>query len=391
MRSICSAIIFSIVVLVSFSGCKKDKQAEASGGWENVSINQIQVVGSHNSYRLRTNDSIFNLVQSLKGSLPAEYNPDGWDYTHLPFDEQFNDYGIRGLEIDIYWDPNGGRFYNRAGLSLVGLPIESGIQELNQPGYKVLHIPDMDYNTHFLTFRKALQAVKDWSDAHPRHIPIHIYVETKQSTAGDQLPLVGFVKGIPYTSQSCIDLDNEIKDVFGANLDKVITPDDVRGTYASLNEAVLAGNWPKLKDARGKVIFVMNGGAMNIYRQGLESLEGRAMFVFASRGDKDAAFVIRNNAPGNENAIADLVRQGYIVRTRADGDTKEARTGDYSRSIAAFGSGAQIVSTDYYKPDFRCDTSSVFTCYKIALPGGSVGRISPAFAGSVTVEGALTE
>lgn len=391
MRSICSGIFFPLLVLVAFSGCKRDKQAEASGGWENVTINQIQVVGSHNSYRLRTNDSIFSLVQSLKGSLPAEYNPDGWDYTHLPFDEQFDDYGVRGLEIDIYWDPNGGRFYNRAGLSLVGLPIESGIQELNQPGYKVLHIPDMDYNTHYLTLRKALQAVKDWSDAHPRHIPIHIYVETKQSTAGDQLPLVGFVKGIPYTSQSCIDLDNEIKDVFGTNLDKVITPDDVRGTYASLNQAVLAGNWPKLKDARGKVIFVMNGGAMNIYRQGLESLEGRAMFVFASPGDKDAAFVIRNTAPGNEAAIADLVRQGYIVRTRADGDTKEARTGDYSRSIAAFGSGAQIVSTDYYKPDFRCDTSSVFTCYKIALPGGSVGRISPAFAGSVMVEGELTE
>ena len=55
---------------------------------DGLRLNQIQVVGSHNSYRRRTYEPIFQLLKSLAASLPPEANPDSLDYDHLPLPEQ---------------------------------------------------------------------------------------------------------------------------------------------------------------------------------------------------------------------------------------------------------------------------------------------------------------
>lgn len=60
------------------------------------------------------------------------------------------------------------------------------------------------------------------------------------------------------------------------------------------------------------------------------------------------------------------VQAGFIVRTRADADTVEARSGSVVRKDAAFNSGAQYVSTDYMQPDSR------FGPYSVQLPAGAV-------------------
>jgi hypothetical protein len=39
--------------------------------------------------------------------------------------------------------------------------------------------------------------------------------------------------------------------------DRIVTPDQVRGSYPTLEAGVKAGNWPKLKDARGKFVFLL--------------------------------------------------------------------------------------------------------------------------------------
>lgn len=67
-----------------------------------------------------------------------------------------------------------------------------------------------------------------------------------------------------------------------------------------------------------------------------------------------------------------LVEAGYMVRTRADANTIEARTGETRRREAAFASGAHVVSTDYYRPD-----STMGTGYQVSLPGGEPGRCNP--------------
>ena len=69
--------------------------------------------------------------------------------------------------------------------------------------------------------------------------------------------------------------------------------------------------------------------------------------------------------------------QGYIVRTRADADTEEARSGDTGPRDLAISSGAQFVSTDYYVADARADTSEGWTDYSVSLPGNFIARENP--------------
>jgi hypothetical protein len=87
----------------------------------------------------------------------------------------------------------------------------------------------------------------------------------------------------------------------------------------------------------------------------------------------------------------DNVGKGYIVRTRADASTNIARTGNYAGMYAAFESGAQIISTDYYKPDPRGGIDSGWTTYKVAFPNGEKGRKNPVNAVNVNVESRLED
>ncbi len=61
-----------------------------------------------------------------------------------------------------------------------------------------------------------------------------------------------------------------------------------------------------------------------------------------------AAFVQDDNAMKDLGRVERLVRQGYLVRARADIDAVEARTNDVSRRDKTLATGAQIVSTDFY-------------------------------------------
>ena len=369
------------ILLFMFAACKKEKnttQVYDNGPTDSLKINQIQVIASHNSYHLKTNDSVFNwLVEAAAaGILPSEYDPKGIDYSHLPLEQQFDNYNVRGIELDIYYDPNGGNFYNRQGMRFVSQDVESHEEALKQPGFKIVHIPDFDFNTNYLTFKQALTAVYNWSTAHPNHLPIFINVETKDDDApGNMINGLNLTTGVLFDATACDKLDEEIKSVFGEALDKVITPDKVKGSYSTLEAAALAGNWPQLAQARGKVVFAMQGSAESLYKAGHPSLQGRSMFVYSSPGKAEAAFVILNNPTGSKAQIQQRVAQGYIVRTRSDSDTKEARTGDYTDMNNAFESGAQIISTDYYKADPRAGTPG-WTDFHVQFPNHELARIN---------------
>ncbi|MDZ4847398.1 MAG: phosphatidylinositol-specific phospholipase C1-like protein [Chitinophagales bacterium] len=376
-----------LCAVVFFSSCKKDETAQkiidpndtipSDLVADSLLINQIQVIGSHNSYRTKTDELIFDFVQNLGSLLPANLDPDGWDYTHVPLPEQFSDYGIRQIELDIYHDPAGGRFYNRMGNQLVNEPTESGIADLNLPGLKVMHITDLDYNTNYITFKQALQAVKDWSDGHPSHLPIFILIETKETSLVGVVPFFTWTETLPFDVAAMNALDEEIMDVFGEDLHNLITPDVVRGSFATLEEAVTTRGWTSVGDSRGKVVFLLdNGGdAADFYLQGHPSLQGRILFVSGERGDAHAAFVKRNNP--FETDIEQLVADGYLIRTRSDSETDEARTGDVTKRDRAFASGAQLISTDYYRADPRSDTSSEWSNYSVRLPNNEVARLNP--------------
>ena len=357
-------------MLLLLLGC--DEKKEQGMNSNDLKLNQIQVIGSHNSYRIRPVQDMFNLMTGLNPELAAKL-----DYGHPSFDVQFSQHGIRQIEIDVYYDPEGGLFYNQRGNLFIGLPVPSGIEELLDPGLKVLHFPDIDYLTHYLTFIDALTAVKTWSDANPNHVPIFILVEAKEEGLANIYPsLSGFTQPLPFDRDALDAIDADIRSVFSNDLKKLITPDDVRGNNESLEAVILDGGWPTIGESRGKVFFGLdNGGAIrDEYVADHPALEGRVLFTSSDPGTPEAAF-LKMNTPAE--SIADYVTQGYIVRTRADADTEAARTGDVGPRDLALSSGAQFVSTDYYVADARHDTNDGWTDYSVALPDNMIARENP--------------
>ena len=338
-------------------------------------LNQIQIIASHNSYKKRPSEKELKFLMKVKDKLGKENNPIALDYGHLPFDSQFTYFNVRGLEIDINNDPKGGFFYKRKINAFVhGLKQKSGVEELKKPGLKVLHIKDVDYETNYYTFKQSLLALKKWSDEHPNHLPMFINIESKNGAPGDEnglLRFVGFKRGIRFDLAACDSIDAEIKSVFGDDLKGVLTPDHARGSHATLDEMASANDWPLLSACRGKVLFAMEGGAVENYLVNHTSLKGRAMFVYSEPGRPEAAFVKRNNSTRDKEKIKELVKQGYIIRTRSDAETWEARSNDYTDMNNAFESGAQITSTDFYQPDLR------FSTFQVKFPEGGPGRKNP--------------
>ena len=151
----------------------------------------------------------------------------------------------------------------------------------------------------------------------------------------------------------------------------MIVPDQIRGRHKSLEEAVLKGAWPTLKAARGKVVFLMDQRPVGpVYLQGHESLAGRVIFTNAEAGQPDCAFTEEND--GSQQVIAALVHKGYLVRTRTDADTKEARINDTIHRDLALASGAQFLSTDYPTSE-----PSPWSAYSVGFPGSAVARCNP--------------
>jgi len=330
---------------------------------DDLPINQIQVIGSHNSYKQAINPALFNVIK-LQDSAAAN----SLDYEHIPMPEQL-DMGLRNLEIDVYADEKGGKYANPRGFEEVkGQPAFDKDGEMNKPGFKVFHVPDLDFRSSALTFVDALQQLKKWSDANPDHTPVFITLEAKD----DSIKRKGFTQPEPFTSKTFDELDAVIIQNLGK--EHILSPDDVRGKYKTLEEAVLAKNWPKLSQAKGKFLFVLDAKDRKraTYIQGHPSLKGRVLFANAEPGTPEAGFMIRNN-PKDEQ-IPELVKKGYLIRTRADSDTKQARKNDWSDFEAACKSGAQIITTDYYKKSthFKSD-------YAISFADGKYFRANPLF------------
>lgn len=287
-------------------------------------LNQIQVVGTHNSYHLRPNQSVFNLAVAVQ--------PDAkeWDYSRETLDQQL-DHGVRNFELDMH---------------LVG------------EDWHVMHVPVLDPQSTVRDFAAALAVVKAWSDKHPRHVPVSFLMELKAE--GTMLR-----RGIRVPEKKDIErLDAIILQTFPR--EQVITPDDIRGKHKTLPEAIHANGWPTLSDAAGKVFFILHerGKNQELYVDGHPALEGRMMFVNAAPGEPFAATTVLDN-PRDRN-IPSVAKEGYIIRTRAD---SQGRRDEKGRQLALDG-GAHILSTDY--PLGEVEESKAF-----ALPGKHAARPNP--------------
>ena len=150
-----------------------------------LKINQFQVIGSHNSYRLRMDENVSRWLSKFDSGAAEDL-----DYSHYPLEEQFSQFGIRQIELDVYYDPEGGLFSKRMGNIVSKDPVRPNSPELMEPGLKILHFPDIDFNTNYLTFKRALSVIKKWSNEHPNHFPIFILIEAKDEGVTDKIPLL---------------------------------------------------------------------------------------------------------------------------------------------------------------------------------------------------------
>ena len=295
-------------------------------------VNQLQALGSHNSYH--------------KYPLPPIDGIQQLQYFEDPLDVQLQSQGVRQFELDLH-----------VNIAPAGT-------------FSVVHIEGVDENTTCKAFVDCLRTIKTWSDAHPQHIPIGIQLELKNADI--------VLANLPYRPWVAADLDTldaTIRSVFGA--DSLLTPDDLRGRHATLPEAIAADGWPTIDGSRGKAIFVMdNSGTFRTwYRTGHDALENRVIFTNADPGAADAAFIKRNNPTGDFNDIQSLIAQGYITRTRSDADTVEARANNTAPRDAAFASGSTWVSSDFVVPGRAFDIFG--TSYLVQVPGGTPARCNP--------------
>ncbi len=347
-----------------------------------IRMNQLQFIGTHNSYHLAPEQRLHRRIRFFSKEV------DSWLYSHLPLAQQLEDQNIRQLELDIFPDPEGGIFADRVGNLLIGEERFATIPQLKKPGFKVLHVPFIDFETNTYTFVEGLEEIRDWSLQNSNHLPVMVLVEVKDGLPLEYVswPLRMLIKAgkfllritgnplsMPLTpsASDLFAIEEEILSVF--EKEHIITPDDVRGAYDTLNESVLNGNWPTLKEARGRIFFTLDNqcSLRDDYLQDNPSLEGRLMFTSSEPGEPSAAF-IKLNDPGdsNEAQIRQYVQSGYIVRTRSDADLREAESNDTSRRESAFNSGAQYISTDFPRPVSPANNhQGEASSYYVTLPG----------------------
>lgn len=350
---------------MTFSSCNGDTEIPDTNALDDdcECLNDIQVIGSHNSYKIAVEQPILDFIAQLDQALSQSL-----EYEHISISAQL-DLGIRNLEYDVFYDPEGGHYANPQGLDVIRdagftpLPYDED-NVLEGPGLKMFHTQDVDFRSHHLLFTDGLLALKEWSDQHSDHTPIIVLINAKDNV----IPIIR--EPVPFDIAGMKLIDDEIADVFDPS--QLITPDDVRNNFSTLEEAVLTDGWPSLDEVRGKILFVLDEGETktNLYLSSFQGLQNAAMFVNVAGGNPEAAFHIVNDPIANQEEIQRLVRLGYMVRTRADSDTFEARANDNRRFEAAITSGAQVISTDYYIPSGLFDSD-----YQVIFEDGTYERL----------------
>ena len=108
---------------------------------DGIRFNEIQVIGTHNSYHIAPEPAMMALIERGREGRAASI-----DYTHRPLWEQFALLGIRQIELDVFADPKGGHYAMPGARALVKAANLGPLAEhdpqgrLKEPGLKVLFV-----------------------------------------------------------------------------------------------------------------------------------------------------------------------------------------------------------------------------------------------------------
>ena len=109
-------------------------------------LNQIQVLGTHNSYHLCPPAGV------LKAAIAYRKDAKDWDYCAEPLDQQL-DHGVRSFELDLH---------------------------LSDKGWQVMHVPAFDSGTTVPMFTDGAARSPQVVRIPSRHVPISFLLELKE-------------------------------------------------------------------------------------------------------------------------------------------------------------------------------------------------------------------
>jgi hypothetical protein len=302
-----------------------------------VKYNEVAFLATHNSYQRLITD------QSKRLQLPL--NMLSFGVTHLTMFKK-NDYENDTLT---------GQFEH--GIRSIELDVEARVEDGNL-SFVVMHEPVLDSASTCIDFEGALEEISMWSDHNPNHLPITILLEAKS--------VVPKIDGLtPFDIDHAKAFDALLRKGLG---DKLMTPAQMLGDYATFKDMREADGWKPLKDMLGKVVVVLHESSLaKAYIKQDETMRTQAMFPSVLYKDRDiaqAGFVLENN-PRKAVARIDFYReQNYMVRTRADSypkftDKKYALAGQCV---------SNIISTDYCPRSVRLDQHTYsFDGYTVKL------------------------
>lgn len=297
---------------------------------DELRLNQLQFIGTHNSYAKRP-----NWLQEFAISLVEPDTVPTLRYDHANLSTQLTE-GVRSFELDLRYH-GGGQF-------------------------SVSHVPVVGNDGTVANLELGLKEIALWSQSHPDHLPITIMLEFKE----DWMFLDPSLKRFSHDNEAMSALNQLLTDTFGETL---LTPDQVRGSESSVQAAVLGERgWPTLAESRGRVmLFMWAGEALREQYLGeFPDLHGAAVFTAARNNAGSDIAVIIHDIPDTA-AIVNYVERGFLVRTRADADLNL----DAADPESAFSSGAQVISTDY--PWYAPHESG----YQVSFNDGSSVRENP--------------
>lgn len=279
--------------------------------------NHVQALGTHNSYHQHP---------------PSDVVYD-WDYEHLPLDQQL-DLGVRQFELDAHWD--------------------ASTREI-----AVYHVFAVDQETSCASWPECIGVLRAWMDAQPAALPIFVLVEAKAEGGGNA-----------FDATALATLDAQLREAWPS----VITPAEIRGSAATLRDAIAGVGWPTLGALRGRAAFMLHeyGALRDAY---LAAVEDPALFPQPTTLEDDwASAFVMNDPVGGAAAIADAAASGFLVRTMADPGQTAAASGDYSARDAALSGAAHFVSTNWPARETGDDP------YAVGIDGGTPAACHPTAA-----------
>lgn len=288
---------------------------------QGVKINEIAVIGTHNSYQMQATLPKRALMRTLQIiSLGAVENKAVFEMD--TFTAQLEQ-GVKNLEIDIVTTDNEG-----------------------DVSFTVTHQPILDNVSSAHNLAKALEEIAMWSDHNPGHLPIYLLIEPKGEITG-----VNNMQN--FSVEYALELDRLLRQKLG---DKLLTPALAIGEYESFEAMRNADDWPTLKEASGKVLVLMHPcDVTQGYIDTDTSVRTQAMFPmlrFDSIDKPYASFILDNDPAGaSENNRITVDEKRLMVRTRADDypDFSDERYG------FAENCGSHIITTDYPPRSARND------------------------------------